>query len=60
MAYNASSKDGLRSCNKSDGSLEAKEFRRLEIGDKVITGRSDDGSEGIYYIQMDSNAKNVK
>ncbi|NLP30639.1 MAG: hypothetical protein GX363_05855 [Clostridiales bacterium] len=31
-----------------DGSLEAKEFRRLEIGDKVITGRSDDGSEGIY------------
>lgn len=31
-----------------DGSLEAKEFRRLEAGETVITGRSDDGSEGIY------------
>jgi len=31
-----------------DGSLEAKEFRRLEIGELVITGRTDDGSEGIY------------
>lgn len=31
-----------------DGSLEAKEFRRLEIGETVITGRNDDGSEGIY------------
>jgi len=31
-----------------DGSLEAKEFRRLEVGETVITGRSDDGSEGIY------------
>jgi len=31
-----------------DGSLEAKEFRRLEIGETVITGRTDDGSEGIY------------
>ncbi len=31
-----------------DGSLEAKEFRRLEVGETVITGRTDDGSEGIY------------
>ncbi|HYE69665.1 MAG TPA: hypothetical protein VEA58_13695 [Anaerovoracaceae bacterium] len=31
-----------------DGSLEAKEFRRLEIGEIVITGRTEDGSEGIY------------
>lgn len=31
-----------------DGSLEAKEFRRLEAGETVITGRTDDGSEGIY------------
>lgn len=33
---------------KDDGSLEAKEFRRLKKGDKVIVGRKDDGSEGIY------------
>ena len=31
-----------------DGSLEAKEFRRLEVGETVIIGRTDDGSEGIY------------
>jgi hypothetical protein len=31
-----------------DGSLEAVEFRRLKAGDRVIVGRSDDGSEGIY------------
>lgn len=31
-----------------DGSLEVKEFRRLEIGERVITGRVDDGTEGIY------------
>ena len=31
-----------------DGSLEAKEFRRLEIGETVITGRVDDGTQGIY------------
>ncbi|MHB8896995.1 MAG: putative NPN-dependent ornithine cyclodeaminase [Candidatus Geothermincolia bacterium] len=28
--------------------LEVKEFRRLEPGDKVVVGRSEDGSEGIY------------
>lgn len=33
---------------RPDGSLEAKEFRRLEVGETVITGRNDDGSEGIY------------
>jgi len=31
-----------------DGSLEAKEFRRLSVGETVIIGRTDDGSEGIY------------
>jgi len=28
--------------------LEVKEARRLEVGDKVVIGRSEDGSEGIY------------
>ncbi len=28
--------------------LEAKELRRLQVGDKVVVGRSEDGSEGIY------------
>jgi len=32
----------------SDGSLEALEFRKLNVGDIVILGRSDDGTEGIY------------
>ena len=31
-----------------DGSLEVKEFRRLEVGETVITGRVDDGTQGIY------------
>jgi lysine-ketoglutarate reductase/saccharopine dehydrogenase-like protein (TIGR00300 family) len=31
-----------------DGRLEAKEFRRLEAGEVVITGRTDNGTEGIY------------
>jgi len=31
-----------------DGKLEAKEFRRLEVGEVVILGRSEDCSEGIY------------
>jgi lysine-ketoglutarate reductase/saccharopine dehydrogenase-like protein (TIGR00300 family) len=31
-----------------DGSLEVREFRRLEPGDTVIVGRTDDGSEGIF------------
>jgi lysine-ketoglutarate reductase/saccharopine dehydrogenase-like protein (TIGR00300 family) len=30
------------------GGLEVKEFRRLISGDQVITGRSEDGSEGIF------------
>ncbi|MDU4959221.1 MAG: hypothetical protein E6X17_00955 [Sporomusaceae bacterium] len=30
------------------GRLEAKEFRRLKTGDRIITGRSEDGSAGIY------------
>ena len=28
--------------------LEVKEFRRLAVGDRVVVGRSEDGSEGIY------------
>lgn len=31
-----------------DNRLEAKEFRWLKIGDRVVVGRSEDGSEGIY------------
>lgn len=31
-----------------DNKLEAKEFRRLQVGERVITGRSEDGREGIY------------
>lgn len=30
------------------GQLEAKELRRLQAGDMVIVGRTEDGSEGIY------------
>lgn len=32
----------------SNGDIEITEFRRLKVGDKVIVGRSEDGSEGIY------------
>lgn len=31
-----------------DHELEVKEFRRLTVGERVIVGRSEDGSEGIY------------
>lgn len=31
-----------------DNNIEIKEFRNLEVGDRVILGRCDDGSEGIY------------
>ena len=31
-----------------DGRLEIKEFRRLDIGDRVVVGRTEDASEGIY------------
>lgn len=31
-----------------DGFIEVLEFRNLKIGDKVIVGRTEDGSEGIY------------
>ncbi|MCL1810495.1 MAG: hypothetical protein FWG42_12130 [Clostridiales bacterium] len=33
---------------RQDESLEAAEFRKLNVGDDVIVGRSDDGTEGIY------------
>ena len=32
----------------ADGTIEAMEFRKLNVGDDVILGRSDDGTEGIY------------
>jgi len=34
-----------------DNKIAVKEFRNLEIGDKVIIGRTEDGSEGIYLHQ---------
>jgi lysine-ketoglutarate reductase/saccharopine dehydrogenase-like protein (TIGR00300 family) len=33
---------------KGNDSVEIKEFRRLEVGEEVITGRTEDASEGIY------------
>ena len=33
---------------KDNGGFEVKEFRNLTVGDKVIVGRSEDGTEGIY------------
>lgn len=33
---------------KDSGGVEVKEFRRLCVGDRVIIGRSEDASEGIY------------
>jgi lysine-ketoglutarate reductase/saccharopine dehydrogenase-like protein (TIGR00300 family) len=45
----------------SDGSMEAKEFRRLQVGDTVIVGRVDDGTQGIYLynggFKMDADKK---
>ncbi len=32
----------------NDGTVQAVEFRSLKTGDKVITGRTEDGGEGIY------------
>jgi lysine-ketoglutarate reductase/saccharopine dehydrogenase-like protein (TIGR00300 family) len=31
-----------------NNSIEIKEFRRLEVGEAVVIGRTEDGSEGIY------------
>jgi lysine-ketoglutarate reductase/saccharopine dehydrogenase-like protein (TIGR00300 family) len=33
---------------EKDGSLNVKEFRRLEVGDRVALGRGENGEEGIY------------
>ena len=33
---------------KNDEEVEVKEFRNLKIGDKVVTGRTENASEGIY------------
>ena len=32
----------------NDHELEVKEFRRLTVGERVVVGRNEDGSEGIY------------
>ncbi|MFZ5643703.1 MAG: hypothetical protein ACOY46_08950 [Bacillota bacterium] len=31
-----------------DGTVQAVEFRNLRVGDRVVAGRTEDGSEGIY------------
>jgi len=33
---------------ESDGTIAVREFRLLKAGDKVLVGRTEDGSEGIY------------
>lgn len=33
---------------RENGQLEATEFRRLHVGDQVVTGRTENGVEGIY------------
>lgn len=33
---------------KDDDELEIKEFRRLEVGERVVLGRTEDAGEGIY------------
>lgn len=33
---------------EKDDSISVKEFRNLKAGDRVVVGRSEDGSEGIY------------
>ncbi|SDG80040.1 hypothetical protein [Desulfosporosinus hippei] len=33
---------------RTDGRVQVVEFRNLNIGDKVITGRTEDGSEGVF------------
>lgn len=45
---------------KEDGTVQVIEFRNLKVSDKVITGRTEDGSEGIYvhsegFATKDSN-----
>ncbi|WHH57964.1 hypothetical protein [Petroclostridium sp. X23] len=33
---------------KDDGSLEVKEFRKLKMGERVVVGRAEDATQGIY------------
>jgi len=33
---------------RTDGTIQVVEFRNLNVGDKVIVGRTEDGREGIY------------
>lgn len=41
---------------EKDGSPVVKEFRRLQVGDAVIVGRSEDGEEGIFVHATDFGA----
>lgn len=41
-----------------DGYIEVIEFRNLKVGDKVIVGRTEDGSEGIY-LYVDGFSTNL-
>jgi len=46
---------------RTDGTVHVVEFRNLKVGDKVIVGRSEDGTEGIYlyakgFSSNDTNA----
>lgn len=47
---------------RSEGTIQVVEFRNLTVGDKVIVGRTEDGSEGIYiyangFRSNDSNSE---
>lgn len=44
---------------RPEGTLEVKEFRRLAVGDAVVVGRSEDGSEGIF-VYADGFGRNEK
>lgn len=52
--------DAVAVVNDKVGSEEIKitEFRRLKKGDKVVVGRSEDGSEGIYVYTEGFEGKN--
>jgi len=46
---------------RDNNTVEIVEFRNLKIGDKVILGKSEDGSEGIYkYTSGFNNLPNVE
>jgi lysine-ketoglutarate reductase/saccharopine dehydrogenase-like protein (TIGR00300 family) len=45
---------------RPDGSLEAKEFRKLKVGENVVTGRISDGTRGIYLYNSGFNSDQNK